>query len=433
MNPLNMNPINNGAAHQATVHSPSNQDKVRIELIPSRPAVRNDAATTLDVLVRIVPPQIEMRRERPTLNLGLVLDRSGSMSGAKLKAARQAAIYAVEQLLPQDRISITVFDDHVQTIVPSTLATDKGGIIRHIKSIESGGSTALHTAWLEGSIQVSEYLDVRGLNRVLLLTDGLANQGVTDPDRIASDVRGLAQRGVSTSTLGVGNDYNENLLEAMANSGDGNYHFIEGPGDLERIFSTEMQGLMATLGHTVSLGMEPLQGVEVVDVLNDLERNSYGRLQLPNLLAGTPIEIVLRLQVPAQSKARDLCFFRLAWTAPQDPERQVLREGLDLPAVTSAEWERLPQNEVVQHKVVHLEAVRMRRQAIAEMERGNVEGARVRLRAEMDYMCAAAPSAAWQADEAAEIAALDSDLARGETSHATKKAKHSSYLKRRSR
>jgi Ca-activated chloride channel family protein len=82
---------------------------VSIELLPSRPAVCSDGATELDVLVRLVPPQLETRSERPRLNLGLVIDRSGSMSGAKLKAAREAAIYAVEQPLPHDRISVTVF------------------------------------------------------------------------------------------------------------------------------------------------------------------------------------------------------------------------------------------------------------------------------------------------------------------------------------
>jgi Ca-activated chloride channel family protein len=186
----------------------------------------------LDVLVRIVPPQIESRGERPQLNLGLVIDRSGSMSGAKLRAARQAAIYAVEQLLPQDRISVTVFDNTVQTIVPSTLATDKSSIISRIQRIDTGGTTALYDGWYQGGIQVSQHLDPRGLNRVLLVTDGLANVGETNPDRIAGDVHGLAKRGVSTTTMGVGNDYQEDLLEAMANSGDGNYHFIEGRATL---------------------------------------------------------------------------------------------------------------------------------------------------------------------------------------------------------
>jgi Ca-activated chloride channel family protein len=433
MNPLNNGALNNGAKHKTAGQIPSNNNKVTIEVIPSCRAVRADGATTLDVLVRIVPPQIESRGERPQLNLGLVIDRSGSMSGAKLRAARQAAIYAVEQLLPQDRISVTVFDNTVQTIVPSTLATDKSSIISRIQRIDTGGTTALYDGWYQGGIQVSQHLDPRGLNRVLLVTDGLANVGETNPDRIAGDVHGLAKRGVSTTTMGVGNDYQEDLLEAMANSGDGNYHFIEGAADFERIFTQEMQGLMATLGNTVSLGIEPQHGVGVVDVYNDLERNSYGRLQLPNLIAGSPIEVVLRLLVPAQSKERDLCFFRLAWNAPGDGERRVVREPLCLPAVSSAQWEGLPQDERVREQVVHKEAVRMRQQAIQEMERGNVEGARQHLQAERAHIAYAAPAAAWLEEETKEGLALEADLEAGEISHATKFAKHASYRKRRSR
>src|SRR4028119_931746 len=100
--------------------------------------------------------------------------------------------------------------------------------------------------------------------------------------------------------MAVGTDYNEDLLEAMAKSGDGNYYFIEGAAQLPAIFETEFQGLMATVGHTVSLGIEPQGGVEVADVLNELERNSYGRLLLSNLIAGNALQVVVRLSIPAQ-------------------------------------------------------------------------------------------------------------------------------------
>ena len=99
----------------------------RIEIIPVRGAVRSDAPVTLDVLLRITPPSPEVQVQRPALNLGLVLDRSGSMGGQnKIGFAREAAIYAVQQLLPTDRVSVTVFDDKVETIVPSTLGENKG-------------------------------------------------------------------------------------------------------------------------------------------------------------------------------------------------------------------------------------------------------------------------------------------------------------------
>src|SRR4028118_1474866 len=105
-----------------------------IQLIPLRAAVCSERSTTLDVLVRITPPAPEKTIERPQLNLGLVIDRSGSMGGKKIEYARQAASYAIEQLLPSDRVSITIYDYQIETLVPSTLANHKSHLLQQIRS-----------------------------------------------------------------------------------------------------------------------------------------------------------------------------------------------------------------------------------------------------------------------------------------------------------
>ncbi|MDQ2730909.1 MAG: VWA domain-containing protein [Armatimonadota bacterium] len=404
-----------------------------IEILTSRSAVCNEAPIELDVLIRVTPPPAPQNLERPPLNLGLVLDRSGSMQGDKLEAAKAAASYAVEQLLPTDRVSVTVYDSDVQTIVPSTLAQNKSAILRSIRAVQVGSSTALHAGWVEGGLQVSQHLNPAHLNRVIVLTDGLANVGETNPDRIATDVHGLARRGVCTTTMGVGSDYNEDLLEAMARSGDGNYYFIESAGQLPHIFAAELQGLAATAGHTVSLGIEPQSGVEVVEVLTQLDRNKMGRLQLPNLVSGQPLEVILKISVPLWTGSGNLCLFRLAWSAAQEKERQVLRSTLVLPSVSLREWEEMPQNGEVKDYVARLEVDRIRQQAIEEMRRGDYAAAQGRVAAAQAYVVAAMPASPMRMTEVQELETLQRQLAEGESMVAEKEAKFQSYRKHRSR
>src|SRR5262249_36404285 len=158
------------------------------ELIPARHAVCSDAPIVLDVLVRITPPPPQVHFPRAPLNLGLVLDHSGSMAGGKKMAfAREAAAFAVKQLLPTDWVSITIFDDVVGVSVPSGPAADKPGLVRRIEQIQPRGSTDLHGGWAEGGRQAEAGYVPGWVNRVLLLSDGLANVGVVEPNAIVAE------------------------------------------------------------------------------------------------------------------------------------------------------------------------------------------------------------------------------------------------------
>ncbi|MGE5657363.1 MAG: macro domain-containing protein [Actinomycetota bacterium] len=344
---------------------------MNLELIPLRAVVCSEHSTTLDVLVRITPPAAEQTLERPILNLGLAIDRSGSMSGQKIEYARQAASYAVEQLLPRDRISITIYDNQIEILVPSTLATHKSHLLQQIQKIYARNSTALHAGWVQGGLQVSQFLNPEHLNRVILLSDGLANVGETNPDVIASDVNRLAKQGVSTTTMGIGDDYNEDLLEAMARSGDGNYYYIQSPEQLPRIFEHELLGLMATVGTNVTLGIEPQGDVEMIEILNQLEVNQNGRFRLPNLVRANPIELIVRLKVPAMTQEVDLCNFRLTWNDPEQSLEQKLRVALRLPVVNAAQLESFPLNSEVEQQVLLIMAARAKKEAVSFVDRGD--------------------------------------------------------------
>ena len=235
-------------------------------------------------------------------------------------------------------------------------------LVRQIKQIKPRGSTDLHGGWAEGGRQAETGLVSDGVNRVILLSDGLANTGVVDPNTLAAEARGLAARGVGTTTMGMGDDYNEDLMEAMARAADGHYYYVESPTQLVDIFQTELQGLMDTIGQKVSLGLEPRAGAMVTEVLNDLQRTTTGRLMLPNLLVGMPALVAVRLKLPPSPGRTNLLDVRLAWDAPRNGGRRVLGAALGgLPARPMAAWLNLPEDPDVRMQVALLMAARARK------------------------------------------------------------------------
>ncbi|XFA72009.1 VWA domain-containing protein [Thermosynechococcaceae cyanobacterium Okahandja] len=358
----------------------------QVELIPLRPALCRDKDITLDVLIKITVSGAAQPPQRPALNLGLVIDRSGSMAGQKLAYARQAASFVVNELLSSDRVSITIFDNHVATLVPNTPALDKPYLLGQIRGIHSGGTTALHQGWLNGAEETKRFVSSQALNRVLLLSDGLANVGETNPDRIAQTVHHYAQQGISTSTLGVGLDYSEDLLAAMASSGDGNFYHIENPDQLPAIFLNELQGLVTTVGREVNLGVEPYGNVTLNQVLNRLPQTPTGAYQLANLVMDLPLLVVARLQVPPTPASSSVLTVNLSWIDLATSSRQTLCQTLNLEVVSAAEWEALVENPEVRAQVMLLEAAAAREQAIHYTDSGDVEEAAAVIQATTDAL-----------------------------------------------
>ena len=344
----------------------------KVEFLTTHAKLEAGREQTVDVLIRITPPEVDTNGFRPPLNLSLVLDRSGSMAGEKMVQARNAAMFCVDQMLPTDRLSVIAFDEHIDVLFPSEPVSNKQSMRDLISRIEARGSTALHEAWVRGGLTVSEQLLDGGINRVVLITDGQANVGVTSADEIVSQALGLYQRGVSTSTIGIGDDFNEDLLMPMAHSAGGNaWHVVE-PGDLQSIFQIELEGLVAQFGHTVSLSLIPADGVRIVDQLNDFELTETGRYRLPDLQAGSPLEVVVKLKVGAQAIGTSLRLLdlRLGFTPQGAKAAEVLRESHTVAFASKAEVDALPANHEVVKAVQFLMNARARNEAMRLIDLG---------------------------------------------------------------
>jgi Ca-activated chloride channel family protein len=229
--------------------------------------------------------------ERPPINVALVLDRSGSMSGEPLAAARDAALRFASFLTARDRLSVVAFDDDVDLLFGPGPGNDPAAE-RAIRRITERGSTNLSGGWIEGHRQVSRGL-LQGTNRVILLTDGQANEGIVDPQALRSLAIGAAENRVSTTCIGFGPAFNEDLLQAMAEGGNGRFWYVENPDQMTGSFEGEVEGLVSLAAQNLSVEVTLTHpGVAGVTIVPELpaQRTDDGawRVKLGDLYAVQP-------------------------------------------------------------------------------------------------------------------------------------------------
>ncbi len=317
--------------HQASPALP----RPALAVTPSRSGIVPD--TDLELLVKVSVDFPDVDVDRKPLSLALVIDRSGSMSGDPLEGAKAAAHTAVDMLLPGDWVSIVTYDNAVGVPVPLVrVERDRTALHTAIRRVSVGGTTALHAGWAEGLTQVMSCPDEDVVSRVVLLSDGLANVGITDPTEVASDVADAHKHGVTTSAMGLGRNYDEALLRSMADAGLGNYVFIESSSQLVQVFENELAGLSALRGRNVRLQatrpavLSPISGSLGTD---------QGGIILPDMVAGLPFDQLVTVRMPAGSAPLSLA---LTWDDAVTGQTDEEAATIELPLVDADTFATLP-------------------------------------------------------------------------------------------
>lgn len=255
---------------------------------------------------------------RRDLNLSLVIDRSGSMAGGPLFHALRAAESVVDQLESNDILSVVVYDDAVDTVVPPQPVTNKSALKNAIRQVYAGGITNLSGGWLKGCEYVKQQFDPQKINRVLLLTDGHANMGIQDPKVLTATAGQKAEEGIITTTLGFAQGFNEDLLIGMARAASGNFYFIQSIDEATEVFSIELDSLRAVVGQNLKLTLELADGVKLVDILSlaKVNQNAAGQsvITLGELYEGEDKLLGLSLEVSA-SPVGELPLMKLHYSA----------------------------------------------------------------------------------------------------------------------
>jgi len=315
-------------AQQTAAHDDAGQSAAPIALSASldHPKVLEGTNQPIYLLLQLdaAPIPAQLQQQRPPLNLSLVLDRSGSMEDrGKIEFLRHAAKFAVDRLDSADHLSIVEYDDQISVMLPSQPVADKEKIKAMIDALTPRNSTNLTGGMMRGveevKTEIAQMPRTDALNRVVLLSDGLANTGVTDPAEIKALVRQAKSDGVRISAMGLGRDYDEDLMQMIAEHGGGRYYYIEHPSQTSRIFEQELDTLFTTVAKDPSLVIEIGAQWESVRLMNADEsphdknpdnknqeqasRNGVLTVDIENMYAGEQRSYLLRLTPKAETFA----------------------------------------------------------------------------------------------------------------------------------
>ena len=353
----------------------------------------------INIMLELKAPGREGDRKRQPGALQIVLDRSGSMAGDRLEAAQRALDSVITRLAPEDSFGLVTFDDTVQIPVPAEPLSNKPHVRALIAGLEPGGMTNLSSGLVRG-LEEARRSKNGGAATLLLLSDGLANSGVTDHTRLEQLAATGQQRGVSTSTIGIGLGYDEELLGALARGGAGNTHFAEDGDQAGAALADEVGDLLDQVAQAASLTVRASDEVESIRLYNDLATAPLSGgfvAELGDFYADEERRVVMAVSVPAKAGLglAQVCEIELRWTDADTLESHTVTVPLHVNVVPGDQVANRISDPTVRTEVAFQVAQGAKREATAALREGRVDAAAALFddaRAHMDAAACSAPA-----------------------------------------
>ena len=284
------------------------------------------------VKMELVLKAEERRRQgadRTPTDFVIVLDRSGSMDGAKIEQARAAVRELLSQLSADDRFALVAYSSSAEVAIPLATATAdaRQSWRRIVAGIRPGGGTNM-SAGLDLAMGVAGGAQMGRAVRWILISDGLANEGDPSIEGLAQRARRAAACEAVVSTVGVGADFNEFLMSSVADAGTGNYYFLNDTEQLAQVFADEFEATRETVATAVAVTVEPGDGVRVIDAAGYPLEHAGGKTTFRpgTLFSGQERRVWVTLEVPNHSLGdRSLGTFSLAYKDSSPGDRGVTR------------------------------------------------------------------------------------------------------------
>ncbi|MBF9014018.1 MULTISPECIES: VWA domain-containing protein [unclassified Oceanispirochaeta] len=328
--------------------------------------------------------------ERTASNIAIVMDKSGSMDGDKIEKAIEAAMLAVDILGENDILSIITYSDYVDVLLPATKVSNKLSIKRKIASIKSGGSTALFAGVSKGADELEKFLDRNKVNRVILLSDGLANVGPESPAALGDLGSSLKRIGISVTTIGLGLGYNEDLMTRLAQKSDGNHAFVENSRDLSRIFEYEFKDILSVVAQDVTIEIECKEGFHPVRILGR-EADVIGNkvyTSLNQLYSNQEKYFLIEVEVDpfAEGESVDIADVQMTYSNMATRKKETLTGS---GVITFTRNDKVVEDNIDREAMVNVVtqiAAEKSEEALRLRDEGNIEEAKAVLNASSDYL-----------------------------------------------